>query len=215
MNTRLLNVLMYSLIIGISLMTMSNVGANLLDKETKIVVNREPQQFIAYGFHTMGPKHSVKKAKVTSFPIESERGFDAFRTALAFKESQGKYHKVNSLGYLGKYQFGKSTLEQLGVNDTLYFLNSPSLQEKIFVKNLNYNYKVLKDFLEEYEGKEIAGVKVTTSGALAAAHLSGPGGVKRFFRTKGRRNNKDAYGSSVKAYMKKFADYDLRTVLKS
>ena len=41
-----------------------------------------------------------------------ERNFMAFKEAVAFKESQGKYTVVNTLGYLGKYQFGKSTLKR-------------------------------------------------------------------------------------------------------
>ena len=32
--------------------------------------------------------------------------FNGFREAVGFKESRGKYHVVNTLGYLGKYQFG-------------------------------------------------------------------------------------------------------------
>src|SRR4051812_6399847 len=37
--------------------------------------------------------------------------FIGFKEAVAHKESQGKYKKINSLGYLGKYQFGKETLK--------------------------------------------------------------------------------------------------------
>ena len=40
---------------------------------------------------------------------------------------------VNSLGYLGKFQFGTSTLELLGVNNASDFLNCPELQEKVFI----------------------------------------------------------------------------------
>ena len=33
-----------------------------------------------------------------------QKNFVGFKEALAFKESQGKYRVVNTLGYLGKYQ---------------------------------------------------------------------------------------------------------------
>ena len=33
-----------------------------------------------------------------------ENSFVGFKEALAFKESQGKYDRINTLGYLGKYQ---------------------------------------------------------------------------------------------------------------
>ena len=36
-----------------------------------------------------------------------QNNFMGFKEAVAFKESQGKYRVVNTLGYLGKYQFGK------------------------------------------------------------------------------------------------------------
>ncbi|MCK5678693.1 MAG: peptidoglycan-binding protein LysM, partial [Flavobacteriaceae bacterium] len=51
--------------------------------------------------------------------------FIGFREAVAFKESQGKYNKINSLGYLGKYQFGKTTLNRIKIYDTNKFLNTP------------------------------------------------------------------------------------------
>ena len=38
-----------------------------------------------------------------------------FKEAIAFKESQEKYTVVNSFGYLGKYQFGASTLKLIGI----------------------------------------------------------------------------------------------------
>ena len=47
-----------------------------------------------------------------------ERNFMAFKEAVAFKESQGKYTVVNTLGYLGKYQFGKSTLKRFKIYNT-------------------------------------------------------------------------------------------------
>src|SRR5210317_1730319 len=36
------------------------------------------------------------------------KSFVGFKEAIAFKESRGDYKIVNTLGYLGKYQFGKS-----------------------------------------------------------------------------------------------------------
>ena len=42
------------------------------------------------------------------------RFFIGFKEAVAHKESQGKYGKINSLGYMGKYQFGIETLKSIG-----------------------------------------------------------------------------------------------------
>jgi hypothetical protein len=35
--------------------------------------------------------------------------FIGFKEALGYRESENKYKTVNSLGYLGKYQFGNAT----------------------------------------------------------------------------------------------------------
>jgi hypothetical protein len=139
--------------------------------------------------------------------------FIGFKEALGFKESQGKYQKINSLGYLGKYQFGLETLKTIGVNDSLTFINSPRLQEKAFVALLSKNKWELKDEISKYSGKIISGVKVTESGILAAAHLGGAGSVRRFLKTNGARKCKDEYGTSVKTYMKDFGGYETSGIL--
>lgn len=134
---------------------------------------------------------------------------NGFKEALAQKESQGRYRKVNSLGYMGKYQFGSETLRTVGVKNDSKFLLNPALQEKAFIALLAQNKWLLRKEIEKYAGKTIGNVKITESGILAAAHLGGPGSVKRYFRNGGQRNFKDAYGSSIRSYMKKFGGYDL------
>ena len=47
--------------------------------------------------------------------------FVGFKEAIAHKESRGKYQKVNSFGYLGKYQFGVQTLRAIGVQNHHHF----------------------------------------------------------------------------------------------
>ena len=60
------------------------------------------------------------------------KDFVGFKEFLGFFESGSDYKKINRLGYLGKYQFGKSTLKVLKIdylkND---FINEPALQEKL------------------------------------------------------------------------------------
>ncbi len=139
--------------------------------------------------------------------------FIGFKEAIAFKESQGKYKKINTLGYMGKYQFGIETLKTIGIKDSLAFLNSPRLQEKAFVALLSKNKSLLKEEIELYSGKIISGVKVTESGILAAAHLGGAGSVKRFLKTNGARKCRDQYGTSVKTYMKDFGGYETHAIV--
>jgi hypothetical protein len=131
-----------------------------------------------------------------------------FREALGFKESQGIYNRVNRFGYMGKYQFAKSTLNMLGVYDTSNFLYDAKLQENAFTAYMSKNKWILRREIKRYVGTYVNGVKVTESGILAAAHLAGAGNVKTFLRSGGKIVFSDAFGTSVKHYMKKFSGYD-------
>lgn len=134
--------------------------------------------------------------------------FIGYKEAIAFKESQGKYRKINSLGYLGKYQFGSGTLRSIGVYNNAAFLKNPELQEKAFLTLLSKNKWLLRKEIEKYEGTVINGIHITESGILAAAHLGGVRSVKRYFRSNGERYFRDAYGTSIISYMKAFGGYD-------
>ncbi|WP_339342561.1 peptidoglycan-binding protein LysM [uncultured Polaribacter sp.] len=142
-----------------------------------------------------------------------KRDFIAFKEAVAFKESQGKYEVVNTLGYLGKYQFGRTTLHRFNIYNTQEFLRDPVLQEKAFVALCKVNKWILRKDIKRSVGKTINGIKVTESGILAAAHLSGAGNVKKFLRSNGSQSFSDAYGSSIKSYMKKFGNYNVSNIL--
>ena len=141
-----------------------------------------------------------------------QKNFVAFKEAVAFKESQGKYRVINSLGYLGKYQFGRTTLERFRIYDTKAFLNNPEQQEKAFIALCSVNKWILRKDIERSVGKTINGIKITESGILASAHLSGAGNVKKFLRSNGAERFKDAYGATIQMYMKKFANYDVSVI---
>jgi hypothetical protein len=158
--------------------------------------------------------------KIVPFPIQEnyytpflQKDFIGFKEALAFKESQGKYNAVNTLGYLGKYQFGSTTLERFRIYNTKAFLKNPELQERAFIALCKVNKWILRKDIKRSVGKNINGIKITESGILAAAHLSGAGNVKKFLRTNGTRRFSDAYGASIQSYLKKFAGYDVSTII--
>lgn len=153
--------------------------------------------------------HGIKE---NMFTPHLGKSFEGFKEALAFKESRGDYFTVNTLGYLGKYQFGTETLKVIGIYNPNHFLYNPELQEKAFIANAERNKWVLRKDIKRFKGEIISGVKVTESGILAAAHLAGPGSVKKFLRSYGVANFSDAYGSSVKYYMKKFSGYDTSNI---
>jgi len=136
------------------------------------------------------------------------KSYVGFKEALGFKESRGNYKTVNQYGYMGKYQFGKGTLSLIGVHDTELFLESPELQEAAFYANASRNKWILKRDIERFVGKKINGIHITESGILAAAHLAGPGSVKKYLRSWGANAFSDAFGTTIGYYMKKFSGYD-------
>jgi hypothetical protein len=164
------------------------------------------------GTHYLFPSKKQNEYTSSNVPFTG-KFFIGYKEAIAFKESQGKYKKINSLGYLGKYQFGAETLKTVGIHDRGQFLNSPKMQEKAFVALIAKNKAELQDVIEKYEGQIVAGIRVTESGILAAAHLGGVGSVKKFFRNKGRRYFKDAYGTSIRTYMRDFGGYETSGII--
>ena len=160
-----------------------------------------------------------KKNKTVHYPVNVDynipyldKNFVAFKEAVAFKESQGKYSVVNTLGYLGKYQFGKNTLKRIGIYNTDAFLKNPELQEKAFVAYCKVNKWILRKDIKRSVGKTINGIKINESGILAAAHLGGAGNVKKFLRSNGETIFEDAYGATISQYLKKFSNYNVANI---
>ncbi|WKW47338.1 peptidoglycan-binding protein LysM [Myroides sp. JBRI-B21084] len=146
------------------------------------------------------------------FSIETSHSFIDFKEALAVKESNANYQSVNTLGYLGKYQFGKQTLKFLGIRNVNDFIKNPALQEKAFVAYVKKNKWILRNEIKKYVGKKIAGIHITESGIIAAAHLGGAGSVQNFLRSNGTIAFVDGYGTNIKTYLKVFANYDLKEI---
>ena len=132
-----------------------------------------------------------------------------FLEDIGMRESSGNYKAVNQFGYLGKYQFGRRTLDALGYNNVSNreFLENESLQEEAMYALLTHNRKILRRQISKYVGQTVGGIYITESGLLAAAHLAGPGNVKRFLR-KGYEF-KDGNGTKMTSYMIKFSNYRL------
>ncbi|MAP81022.1 MAG: hypothetical protein CL526_08020 [Aequorivita sp.] len=141
------------------------------------------------------------------------KSFLGFSYDLGFSESSGNYKAVNRLGYMGKYQFGRSTLNWVGIYNTSQFLNSPLLQEKAFRALISKNKWVLRDYIDQYVGQTINGIRISESGLVAAAHLGGAGNVKKFLDSKGKIVFRDANRVPITKYMKRFGDYDISEIL--
>jgi hypothetical protein len=133
---------------------------------------------------------------------------DEFLNAIGHRESTNRYDVVNKWGYMGKYQFGRSTLRGLGYEvSKKEFLSNPDLQEEAMLSLLTHNKEKLQEYIDIFDGKTINGIYITESGILAAAHLGGQGSVKRYFRN--GKVFRDGNGTKITSYMNKFSGYDI------
>ena len=137
------------------------------------------------------------------------KNHNKFLDDIGFRESSNNYKAVNQFGYLGKYQFGRKTLNAIGFEDVsnYEFLSQPNTQELAMATLLKKNKHTLRREIKKYSGQTINNIYITESGILAAAHLGGAGNVRKFFR-KGYEFE-DGNGTKMTSYMIRFADYNL------
>lgn len=150
----------------------------------------------------------TKEIEIKAEVIKEVPNLNLFLDDIGFRESSNRYDVVNQYGYMGKYQFGIKTLESLGIETTKKeFLSSPDLQEEAMITLLKSNQHNLRRQIKKYDGKLVNGILVTESGLLAAAHLGGPGSVKKWLRS--GEDFKDGNGTKITSYIKTFNGYDL------
>jgi len=189
-------------IIGlISLLSVMSAFTRLVFITPKVeVIEIQP---IIKPLEIVEPKLEVK------IEIPAIRNHNKFLDEVGFRESSNNYKAVNQFGYLGKYQFGRKTLNAIGFEDVsnYEFLSNPEIQEEAMLVLLQKNKHTLRREIKKYVGETVNGIYITESGILAAAHLGGAGNVRKFFR-KGYEFE-DGNGTKMTSYMVRFADYNL------
>ncbi len=146
-----------------------------------------------------------------------------FREAVGKRESGNNYQSKNQFGFLGKYQFGKLRLIDLGysidgfmlqkypnskVISEADFLNNFQLQDVLFYNHVaRYCLKFRNAKYYPFMGKKRKGIIVTLSGVVAVAHLLGIGGVDSLLIDNYVKS--DANGTKATDYLSLFANYDL------
>ena len=155
------------------------------------------------------PLEIVEPKLEVKIEIPAIRNHNKFLDEVGFRESSNNYKAVNQFGYLGKYQFGRKTLNAIGFEDVsnYEFLSNPEIQEEAMLVLLQKNKHTLRREIKKYVGETVNGIYITESGILAAAHLGGAGNVRKFFR-KGYEFE-DGNGTKMTSYMVRFADYNL------
>ena len=145
---------------------------------------------------------------------QKDEALRLYLEAIGHSESRNNPEAYNRYGYIGKYQFGYAARKSCGYGHVKFkdFIKDASVwsekdQEAAMITLLSKNESHLQAVIQKYNGKEIKGVTVTKSGILAAAHLAGAGGVKRYFRT--GSNPSDAYGTALEDYLLKFSGFNI------
>lgn len=122
----------------------------------------------------------------------------------------GGYQTVNKFGMMGRYQFSYTTMRAVGINVSRQeFLENKELQDTAMVRLMMRNEKELYDMIRRFEGRTIKGVKITRASIIAGAHFAGPNGVRRYLTNDDELGTIDGLGTSLKQYMRYFADFHL------
>lgn len=151
----------------------------------------------------------LKKLEEERIQEYHDNELSMFLTDIGFRESGNRYDITNKWGYMGRYQFGKSTLKGLGFEvSKSEFLSNPQLQDSAMMALLLHNKEKLQKYIDVYDGQTVNGMLITESGILAAAHLGGQGSVKRYF--KHGKVFRDGNGTKITSYMNKFSGYDIK-----
>ncbi|WP_249730214.1 MULTISPECIES: hypothetical protein [unclassified Chelatococcus] len=156
--------------------------------------------------------------------------FDEFIYDLGQYHSSNRYDVVNRTNHLGRFQMSEASLTDIGmvhndgkpfnndfsggwtgkygVHSKEDFLASPDAQDRAIHDFLDKQVHFLRGFIH-YDGQTINGEAISISGLLAAAHLAGAGGVRRFLVSGGEYNPQDAHGASLRDSLSCFHGYDV------
>jgi hypothetical protein len=170
------------------------------------------------GVSKPAPKTLMQEAPAASTTIGSMtiEEVTALKAQIGYSESTNNYAAENTIGFIGKYQFGymalidrgyvKSTCRsnsamndpanwtgKNGITSKEAFLSNPDVQESIMEEQLAANFKQLKSKGVINDSTEAS----QTAGTLAVAHLLGAGGAASWARGNG---GADAYGMTGDKY---------------
>lgn len=158
--------------------------------------------------------------------------YEDFFERLRHMESSGNYGVVNTLNFLGAYQFGEAALIDLGyvrrdgdIYDNDYsggftgkdgirsvqdFLNNPAVQDEAARDWMRIMWRYIRaEGLSRYAWREVGGVQMTPSGMLAATHLLGTGALKQFIESNGQADIRDPYGMPLANYINRLGGFDI------
>ena len=174
-------------------------------------------------------RHRGTGEENSDIPDGYKGGYEDFLTELGKHESGNDYLcDTNPYGYIGRFQFGKLALIDVGFMDSggnwsgnacetynvhseYDYLHSEEAQDYSIKELLKRNWRTLKKKgAEEHIGEYARGIPITKSGLLAAAHLVGATGATDIFLNLERT---DRFDTSMYTYLADMANYYLDDVI--
>lgn len=154
----------------------------------------------------------LSKIKYLNESVDQSRDHQAFLTKISILESGNHYNpRQTNSNYLGKYQIGYTALLDIGINVSKQdFLTIHILQESAMMLLLRKNKSYLVDLIGKYNSKTINGIYITESGILAAAHLTGHTGIRKYLESHGVIDMVDGNGIKTSKYLKELGGYNLK-----
>ena len=115
-----------------------------------------------------------KEAEELRIKKYHEDELNRFFTVIGFRESGNRYDITNTWGYMGKFQFGKSTLKGLGFEVTRKeFLNNPQLQEEAMMAEMEARRKRNMEMYSGYYDNPFEGY-MAGAAPVSYTHLTLP-----------------------------------------
>ena len=191
---------------------MQQLIAAVLDEIAPIEILGEKPKLQAHTDHqlgaTYGQKHQINISDTQEDTATPDTTMDnSFMQKMAMSESSGRSDAEITLEdgrtFTGLYQFGDARLSDYrkatGAKfTTAEFKEDEALQQKV----ADWHFADIEDAIDAL-GSEAEGYD--RDGLMAAAHIGGIGGMKKYVRTKGKYNPSDALGTSLSDYYAKFS----------
>ena len=156
------------------------------------------------------------------------QSLNVFPVALRMMETGGDYQCVNTLNFLGAYQFGEAALLDLGyvgqdsdpydndysggwkvkngIDSAKEFLASTSVQDLAAEAWVTLMSHCIEDqHLDSHVWKMVGVVELSPSGMLAASHLMGTYSLQAFIESDGKVDPRDPCGMPVSSVMIRMA----------
>ena len=139
----------------------------------------------------------------------------SFSDRMGMAENSGRWTGVNEYGYGGRIQMGQARLTDAanagvvprGTTPEQYSRFSPAQQRAVEEWHWNdIDKQAERRGLGRFSGQVIGGVPINRDSIRAMAQLGGIGGADRFIRSGGRHNPRDANGTSLRDYGRRFGN---------